>query len=407
MSFGTLAVDYEQRVDFARLRRERLEKAKKALNDSGLGALVCFDPDNIRYITSATIGEWARDKMMRYCILPKNEDPILFDIGSRVIAQLKPSGAPWLHGRVKPAISWGRGSVPEEVGAVDKCVAQIKETLAEYGVEKEPIGFDLIDPIIMEALQGAAIKIRSGHIPLLHARLYKTQDEIELLEIAAMMADAAYFEIAKNIRPGIRENELVGLAHNILFEMGADRVECVNCISGPRTNPHHHDFTDRTIRPGDIVFLDLMNTFCGYHTCYYRTFCCGEPTQEQKELYKDCISWLRGSINEVKPGATTADIASRWPGPEVLGLKSETEVLANQFGHGIGLSLHEFPQISRAWSLDHPYPIEENMVFALETYSGPKGGKHGIRIEEEIVVTSEGHEIITKFPADELIACPI
>ena len=107
MSVGTMAVDCELRLDFPRLRRDRMEKAKKALKKSGLGALVCFDQDTIRYITSADIGPWGRDKMMRYCILPKDEDPILFEIGTRVDFQLRPNGAPWLKGRVKPAISWG------------------------------------------------------------------------------------------------------------------------------------------------------------------------------------------------------------------------------------------------------------------------------------------------------------
>lgn len=407
MSFGTMAVDFELRVDLARVRKDRLEKAREALKNSGLGALVCFDFDNIRYITSATIGEWARDKMQRYCILPKNGDPTLFDVGPRVAAHLEPHGAPWLKGRIKHAVAWGRGAVPKEVGAVDKCVALIKETLAEHGLEKEPIGFDLMDVILMKALQRAGIQIEDGHSVMLEARLIKTEGEIELLDMAVMMADAAYYEIAKNIRPGIRENDLVALANKVLFEMGSDRVEAINCLSGPRTNPHHRDFTDRTIRPGDIVFLDIMHSFCGYHTCYYRAFCCGKPNREQKDLYNDCLSWLNASIEAVRPGATTADIASQWPGPEVLGCKSETEVLACQWGHGLGMSLWEAPAISRAWSLEHPYPIKENMVIALETYSGPRGGKHGIRIEDDIVVTSTGHRVLTKFPKDELIACPI
>lgn len=407
MSFGTMAVDFEARVDFPRLREERLEKAKEALGKSALGALVCFDADNIRYITSATIGAWARDKMQRYCILPKNEEPILFEVGSRAAVQLGPHGAPWLKGRVRPSIAWGRGAVPKEVGAVDKCVAQIKAALAEYGLEKEPIGFDFMDVLFMEALQRAGIQMADGQTPMLEARAFKTKDEIELLDIAAMMADAAYYEIARNIRPGIRENELVAIANKVFYSMGSDRVEAVNCISGPRTNPHHHDFTDRTIRPGDIVYLDLMHSYCGYRTCYYRTLCCGKPSQEQKDLYKECRSWLDDSIAAVRPGGTTADIAKTWPGPEVLGCESELEVLACQWGHGIGLGLWEFPVISRAWSIDNPYPIKENMVFALETFAGPKDSPFGIRIEDEVVVTSTGPKVITKFPSEELIACPI
>jgi Xaa-Pro dipeptidase len=187
--------------------------------------------------------------------------------------------------------------------------------------------------------------------------------------------------------------------------MGSDEVENVNAESGPRTNPHHHDFSDRAIRPGDLVFLDIAHSFNGYRTCYYRTFACGKPTQEQINLYKDCFDWLQTSVEMVRPGITTADIAKCWPGPEVLGLKTEKEALASQWGHGIGLGLWELPVISRAFSLDYPYPIKKNMVFALETYAGPENGKFGVRIEEEVVVTDTGHEVITKYPADELLAC--
>jgi len=408
MTSGMMAVDCELRLDFPRLRQDRLDKAKQSLKKSGLGAFVCFDQDSIRYITSSDIGPWGRDKMMRFCILPRDEDPILFEIGTRVDFQLRPNGAPWLKGRVKPAISWGRGAVPQEVGSVHKCAAQIKDTLAEYGLEKEPIGFDMMDVLLMKALEQIGIQIEDGHTPLLEARKIKTAEEIELLNMAAMMVDAAYYDVAKSIRPGIREVDLVGIAHKSLYSLGADWVDNINCVSGPRTNPHPHDFTDRVIRPGDIVFLDIQNVFCGYRTCYYRTFCCGKPNEEQKELYAKCLKWLSESIDVVKPGATTADIASKWPGPEVLGKKSELEVLACQWGHGLGVSLWEYPIISRAWSLDYPQTIEENMVFALETFSnGPAGCEYAIRIEEEIVVTKDGHRLITKFPTDELLACPI
>jgi Xaa-Pro dipeptidase len=407
MSYGTTAVDFELRVDYNRLREDRLKKAHEQLNKAGLGALFCLDQDNIRYIASATIGEWARDKMTRYVVLPKDAEPVLFDVGSRVVWQNDPHGAAWLEGKVRPAISIGRGAVPQEVGSVKKCVDMIGEVLKDHGVEKEPLGIDILDVPLLRELNAAKIEIADGQAPMLEARLIKTAEELELLDTAAMMVDCAYYELAKAVRPGIRENDLVGIANKALYSYGSNHVECINCISGPRTNPHHHDFTDRRLRPGDIIFFDIMHSFNGYKTCYYRTFCVGEPSIQQKELYDQCYSWLEESIKCVRPGITTKDIASRWPGPEVLGLKTEQEVLANQWGHGIGMSIWELPVISRAWSLEHPYPIKENMVMALETYAGPKGADFGIRIEEEVVVTSTGHKVITRFPVEELISCPI
>jgi len=407
MSYGSTSVDFELRIDFARLRKDRLKKSKEQLNRSGLGALLCFDPDNIRYITSATIGEWARDKMNRFAILPLNDGPVLFDVGSRVMVQNDPHGAPWLKRQVRPAVSWGRGAVPHEVKAVEKCAKTIKQTLKENGAEKEPLGIDIMDFPLYKALTSEGIEIADGQAPMLQARLIKTEEEIELLDMAAMMADCTYYELARAVRPGMRENDLVGIANQALYSYGSDKVECVNSISGPRTNPHHHDFTDRRLRPGDIVFFDIMHSYCGYRTCYYRTFSVGKPTGEQTERYKECLTWLQDSIKVVKPGATTKQIASKWPGPEVLGCKQESEVLACQWGHGIGMSIWELPVISRAWSLEKPYTLRENMVIALETYAGPKDSDFGIRIEEEVVVTSSGHKVITRFPVEELIACPI
>lgn len=407
MSFGTLAVDFELRVDFQKLRKDRLEKSRREMKKAGLGSLLVFDPDNIRYITSATIGEWARDKMNRYALLCGDADPVLFDIGSRVIVQKSPYGAPWLKGRVRPSIAWGRGAVPKETKAVEKAVAQIKEVLEEHRVAKEPVGIDILDVPLMRALNAAGIEIADGQEPMLLARMIKTEEEVELLDMAASMADAAFYVAAKNTRPGIRENDLVGIITNELYSMGSDKVEAINAISGPRTNPHHHDFTDRRLRPGDIIFFDIMHSFCGYRTCYYRTFCVGKPTKEQRERYNECLSWLRESMKVVRAGVTTADIAARWPGPEVLGMKTEQEVIANQWGHGIGMSIWELPVISRAFSFDYPYPIKENMVIALETYAGPKGTDFGIRIEEELVVTTGGYRLLTRFPCDELLSCPI
>lgn len=407
MSFGTMGVDYEVRIDFNRLREERLQRAKEYVKNHNLGAVLCFDPANIRYVTSTYPPLWTKNKMTRYCILPRDAEPILFEVGSLMAARKESHAARWLGERVRPAISWGRGAVPAGVKAAESCVAGIKRVLLDHGVEDEPLGVDILDVPLLVALEGAKIKIADGQTPILEARSIKTEDEIELLKMSAMMVDAAYDRVAKAIRPGIRENDLVALALHSLYSMGADDVEHVNVESGPRTNPHHHDFSDRTIRPGDMVFLDMSNYFNGYGTCYYRTFCCGKPTQEQKDLYRECLSWLQDSIKAVRPGSTTADIAKCWPGPEVLGMKTEQEALANQWGHGIGLSNWELPCISRAFSLNHPYLIKENMVIALETYAGPKGGKHGARIEEEVVVTATGHEVITKYPVDELIACGV
>jgi Xaa-Pro aminopeptidase len=135
----------------------------------------------------------------------------------------------------------------------------------------------------------------------------------------------------------------------------------------------------------------------------YRCFCCGEPTQQQKDIHKLCLEYQNAGIEATRPGKTTADICKVWPDAKTMGANNEMEVFGLQYGHGIGVGLWEFPVISRAYSLEHPIEIEPGMVFALETYAGK--GYDGCRLEDELVVTETGVEVITKFPRDVLFAC--
>jgi Xaa-Pro dipeptidase len=141
----------------------------------------------------------------------------------------------------------------------------------------------------------------------------------------------------------------------------------------------------------------------GYRTCYYRTFNVGGASRAQIDAYTQCRQWLDDAIELVKPGTTTDEIAAVWPTAEELGFPDEASCFGLQFGHGLGVGLYESPMISRLHSLDHPVVIEEGMVFALETYCAATDGRSAARIEEEVVVTATGCDVITRFPADELL----
>jgi len=401
MTFGTMDVDFEERVNYERLRQERLAKVKEQLQAHNLGALMCYDFDNIRYITGTHVGEWARNKMIRYAILPKGAGPLLYDPA----ASAKRKNTPWIADSVFPAVGSMRGAIPSKVGNIEALAKSVKEVLHKYGVANQPLGIDILDVPFYQALEKEGIEVADGQQAMLDARVIKTKDEIELLKLAAAMVDAAYGEIARGIKPGVRENDLVAIANNTLFTLGSDLVECVNSVSGTRAQPHPHTFSDRIIRPGDMIFLDIMHSFNGYRTCYYRTFVCGKPTKAQLEAYEKAWTWLKRSIDAVKPGVTTADVARAWPAAEEFGFKDEREAFLLQFGHGIGMSIWEKPVISRLFSLDHPFPIKEGMTFALETYCASEDGQGAARIEEEVVVTKDGCERLFKFPCEELISC--
>ena len=421
---GTNAVDWEARVDFDRLRRERLARLKAELERSELGALLAFDFSNIRYMTATHIGTWAMDKLIRFSLLTRSSDPISWDFGSA--AKHHALYNPWLdettaeldadpnaphEGAVRPRLERGaragistlRGAFTPDAGIAEELARKIKRELEKFGVADQPLGVDVIELPILFALQQAGIDVVDGQQVFMEARRIKTGDEIRLLTQAASMVDAAYEELYRFLRPGVRENETVGLVAKTLYDLGSEYVEGVNAISGERCSPHPHVFSDRIIRPGDPAFFDILHSWNGYRTCYYRTFAVGSASSAQKDAYTRAREYMDRAIALVRPGATTADIVNVWPTAQEFGFPDEEAAFALQYGHGVGLSIWEKPIFSRLVSLDHPEVLQEGMLFALETYWPSADGWGAARIEEEVVVTADGCEVITKFPAEELL----
>ena len=398
---GTMGVDFEERVDYRRLHRYRLGRAQAALEASDLGALILFDDNNVRYITSTKIGEWARDKLSRWVLLTRGGDPILWDFGSAAVHHRLYS--PWLKPEnCRAGLVGLRGTVDPAFGLMKHHAEEMASIIKSAGLAKMPVGVDIVEPPMMFELEKAGIKVKDGQQVMLEAREVKSADEIALLNRAAAMVDGAYDLINEKLRPGVRENDIVGMVNDFLYRHGSDDVEAINAISGERCNPHPHNFTDRMIRPGDQVFFDILQAFMGYRTCYYRTFNVTRATPAQHDAYKLCREWLDKAIELIKPGVSTDKIASVWPKAQDFGFPDELSAFGLQFGHGLGLNLHERPIISRVVSMDHPTVIKEGMVFALETYCPATDGYSAARIEEEVVVTDKGHTIISLFPAEQL-----
>ncbi len=401
-TYGTMAVDWEERVDFERLRTERLDRIKRLLKASELGALLCFDMTNIRYITATHIGTWAMDKLARFTLLAQDDEPILWDFGSA--ARHHKLYCPWLgEERSRAGISTLRGAMLPAAGRAEAVAHKIRLELEERGLLNEPLGVDAIELPVLFALQAEGIKVVDGQQLMQEARLIKTRDEVTLLNTACMMVDAAYDDLYRFMKPGVRENECVGLVSKSLYDMGSEHVEGVNAISGERCSPHPHVFSDRALRPGDPAYFDILHSYNGYRTCYYRTFAIGSASQAMVDAYKRCRDILDTAINAIKPGVTTAEIVKLWPKAEEFGFPDEEAAFALQYGHGVGLSIWEKPVFSRLVSLDHPEVIQEGMVFALETFWPASDGWTAARIEEQLVVTRDGCEVITRFPAEELL----
>ena len=408
-TYGPNAVDWEQRIDVDRLRRDRLARLKATLGRSELGSLLTFDFHNMRYMTSTHIGTWAMDKLIRFALLPRGGEPVAWDFGSA--ARHHQLYNPWLDGRpdqpelgrARAGISTLRGAFNPDAGIAEEVARKIRRVLDEHGLAGEPVGVDLVEMPILTALQAAGLTVVDGQQAFLEARRIKTDDEIGLLTQAVSMVDAAYDQLYSFLRPGVRENECVGLVAKVLYDLGSEHVEGVNAISGERCAPHPHVYSDRILRPGDPAFFDILHSYNGYRTCYYRCFAVGSASPAMRDAYRRCRDYMDEAIALVKPGATTADIVSVWPRAEEFGFPNEEAAFALQYGHGVGLSIWEKPIFSRLVSLDHSEVLEEGMLFALETYWPAADGWSAARIEEEVVVTADGCEIITKFPAEELL----
>src|SRR5215467_12094036 len=386
-TFGTNAVDWEERVDLVRLRDERLARLRAQLERSELGALLSFDFANIRYMTSTHIGTWAMDKLIRFALLTRGGEPVVWDFGSA--ARHHQLYNPWLDHTPGPAtpegarqtgaragISTLRGAFHPHAGIAEQVARKVATVLREHGVADAPLGVDVAEMPVLAALRAEGIEAVDGQQVFLEARRTKTGDEISLLAQACAMVDAAYTELYEFLRPGVRENECVGLVSKVLYGLGSEYVEGVNAISGERCSPHPHVYSDRLIRPGDPAFFDILHSHLGYRTCYYRTFAVGSASVAQRDAY------VRA---------------------QEFGFADEMAAFALQYGHGVGLSIWEKPIFSRLVSLEHPEVLEEGMVFALETYWPSADGIGAARIEEEMVVTAEGCEVITKFPDEELL----
>jgi Xaa-Pro aminopeptidase len=400
---GVMGVDWENRVDFERLRQYRIGRVRQMLEQFDLGAVLLFETSNIRYATATQIGYWAFNKGERWALVTKEGRPKVWDFGSAAKAHRLQLPHMYDEQNSVGGNTGLQGAIGPETGLHTRAVREIKGALEDAGVATERLGVDLAETGVFLALQEAGLNVVDGQQAMMRAREIKNPDEIVLLTQACAMVDGVYQDIYEALKPGVRESDIVGMAHARLFGMGSEFVEAINSIAGERCSPHPHVFSDRLIRPGDQAYFDIIHAFNGYRTCYYRTFAVGRATQAQRDAFKQSREWMDAAIALAKPGATTDQIAKVWPRAEEFGFADEMDAFGLQFGHGVGVGLHERPIISRLNSLETPVEIKPGMVFALETYAPAADGRSAARIEEEVVVTEDGAKVITLFPCEELM----
>jgi len=313
LRFGRFAYDWREGVNLERMRKERLEKTRQMMKKYELEALICLDPANVRYITSTSTPPWMiRVPGWRYTILAKDAAPILYEHGD--IRHITKQTCPWLE-KVKFGYIWIRGQRgPETVWAARIWAEDIKKELEAYGVDKDSVGLDIHEALAVKSLKEIGINVKDGQQPMIDARVIKTKDEINCLKIASAICEAILHAVQKAIKPGTTELELVALGYKVGYAMGMEDIIGFTVCSGPNTWPNFKYYTDRIIRPGDIVTYDIGGaSWLGYRTCYYRTFSCGRASEKMKDFYKQAYDWLYSAVKKIKPGATTAEVVADWP----------------------------------------------------------------------------------------------
>ena len=391
--YSQSGVDWQYRVDYERLRQDRLARTREQLEAYDLGALVLYAGANIRYVCGSYQGNWKYNINIRYLVLPRGGEPVFFETAGSDMHCAR-IDLPWLEDNIRPAITWqwAEGAVPH---MAQRMVESVLEVLKENGVEKEKIGIDNLDMPSLQAFKDAGVNIVNGWPAMSSARVVKTVDEIELLKQASSIGDAAMWKIKHEwLKPGVTERQIEAKVHEFMLSAGCEIIYDIIVASGGNTSPYRRWATDKLIRQGDLVIIDINAVGpSGYFIDFVRCIKCdGKLTQEQIDLYREVYDSMYAGLEQLRPGNTTADVAKCFP--EYDDDKYGTVTL-QQFAHSIGLTLYEGMWISRAYSLDYPAEIKENMYFAIETFAGHPGLEQTCRLEENVLVSADGPVVFT------------
>jgi Xaa-Pro aminopeptidase len=391
--YSQTGADWQHRVDFERLRKDRLQRLREQMDARDLGALVLFAGANIRYVTASYQGNWKYNINIRYAVVPQGGEPVLFETAGSDL-HCAEIDLPWMEGRIKPAITWqwAEGAVPTMAGRMAQSVVDVLEA---HGLRKERVGIDNFDWPSLKAFEECRLNITDAWPAVSAARVIKTRDEIELLKQASSIGDAAMWRIKHEwLKPGVREREIEAKVHEFMLERGCEIIYDIIVASGGNTSPYRRWATEKIIRQGDLVIVDINAVGpSGYFIDFVRCFkCAGKMNQQEIDLYREVYDSMYAGLEKLRPGNTTADVAAAFP---TYDDDKYGTVTLQQFAHSIGLTLYEGMWISRAYSLQFPAEIKENMYFAIETFAGHQGLPQTTRLEENVLVSGEGPVLFT------------
>ncbi|RWP41688.1 MAG: aminopeptidase P family protein [Mesorhizobium sp.] len=386
-------------IDADALRKGRLAKLRAWMREAGYGGVVLFDPYNQRYATGSRnmFGYFLRNST-RYFFIPTEGPIVLFEYPQSyhvsmvldTIDEARPSKLVW---------SSVSGRDDETAGPF---ADEIAELLKAHGGGSMKLGLDRCGHLQALALEKRGCEVRDCQGEILAVRAVKTPEEVKCLQVSMAGAEAAVYAVREAIKPGVSENDLFAIMYHEVIRQGGEFIETRLLTSGQRTNPWFNEASGRKIRPGELLALDTDTIGCyGYYSDFSRTFRCGpgKPTDYQKSLYRMAHDQVQHNISIVKPGMAFREIAERaWKIPDRFVDQRYTSVM-----HGVGMH-GETPFIAHAMDYEtygRDGFVVPGMVVSVESYIGEKGGREGVKLEDEILITETGTELLSRFPYED------
>jgi Xaa-Pro dipeptidase len=394
--------DNERQIDMVRLRAYRLGRLQGELKRLDYGAAVLVDPMNIRYASgSRNMSVWtSHTAPARYLFLPAEGKGILFDFhncehlsqGLETIAEVRPARGFYFFGAGSRVAEKSKG-----------WAAEIADLVTKHCGGNRRIAVDRLDPPGTFALAALGIEIFDGQEPCELARAVKSQEEIACMVQSIAVCETGMTRMRRSLEAGMTENEIWAILHETNIRMGGEWIETRILSSGERTNPWFQECGDRVIRPGDLVSFDtdLIGPF-GYCADISRTYFCGpgKPSAEQRRLYGLAMDQIHHNIDRLmKPGMNFREASElAWKIPDAF-VKNRYSSVA----HGVGLC-DEWPKITHIQDRErnaYDGELVPGMTICVESYMGEEGGRHGIKLEQQVLITDRGCALLSTFPFEE------
>jgi Xaa-Pro aminopeptidase len=389
-------------VDRARLHAGRLARLQAALRARDVEACLLFNDPNIRYATgTSAMPIWSNTTFVRCALVPAEGRPILFDYPNAV--HLFRDAAASLE--VRPMTAW---EFYDDADARAAAFArQIADALRERGLSSRRLAVDRLGTPGYLALGREGLTLIDSAPATTAARAVKTREEIALLAHNGAIVMEMLASLERAIVPGIRERELLAILSDVLLRLGGEHLATSTVCSGPNTNPWRAEATERALEVGDLVYVDTDAVGVeGYIFCVSRTFLCGAagcpPTAAQRELYRTALDWLLEMRELVRPGLTCRELAEKAPRLPAKFRPQRYEVMIHSIGleeESPSVAYPEDPQPNPDWIL------EENMCLVVELYVGELGGREGVKLGDQLLVTREGVRDLVPYPRCATLLC--